>query len=543
MNLHIFKYNRIQVSELLKDTIDFLVDKFNQSKKVFSVSSVYGQILFVLENLTNLMFYYIEDSTTEQSIREATRDSSVYGIASEAGYMPSRSISAIGQISITPKTSITQDVVGNIVNIPNYLKIKCINNDIQYMIELAQDEIRYNITNNNVFNINILQGYIDTQIITGYGTPYASYPVNFPKNYHIDNRWIKVHVNDVIQPIYDSILKIPKGEPGCMIRTGITSGIDVFFGNGNFGSYPQLGSEIRVEFLVTDGYGGNINTDNVNDIIFEFSESGFDAVGNEVNLNEIFDIATIVSPSFGANAEPIELTRLMLSKSNSILLVESDYELLLKRMQSFSIIRIFRDKDNDRVFNIFLIPDATKLVSPNIDYFNIPLTKFTLSDDKKSQILKYIEKMGTKTISTDIKIIDPVIRKYVLNISLVIFSDVDEDIIKRDIVDEISTYFLTISRQDRIPRSDLIKLIENVNGVDSVNIRIVSEQNEISKISNPNNPDVGLDELNDIIINNKELVVIRGGWSDRYGNVYDTTYNDMQKLGAINIRITKINNK
>ena len=541
MKLNIFKHNRIQTSQLLRDTIDFLVDKFNQSKKVFSVSSAYGQILFVLEQLSNLIFYYIEDSVTELSIREATRDTSVYSISDAAGYRPARSIASSGQILLRQKPTIDEDIVGNVVIIPNYLKIKCINNEVSYILELTQDDIRVDLTNNNPIYVNILQGYIDSQILSsGTGSPYASYSLNFPKNYHIDNNFVQVYVNDVPQPLYENLLKIPSGGAGCMVRTGIASGLDIFFGNGKYGNYPDLGAEIRVEYLVTDGFNGNIKTDNIDDILWEFSDSAFDASGNEVNLNEVFDISTIISPDFGSNSEPIALTRLMLSKSTDRLMVESDYELLLKRMQSFSIVRVGRDMKNDRIFNMFLIPDVTKLISGKLDYFSIPLDKFILSELRKNELLRYIEKIGVKTISTDVRIIDPIISKYILNISLIVFKNYDQNVIKMDIISKISDYFLTISRHDRIPRSDLIRIIEDVDGVDSVNVRIVSENNEKSKILNPENPDISIDDMNDIIINNNELAVIRGGWSDRYGNYYDTTYRNDQALGAVNIVIKKL---
>ena len=540
MKLNIFSLNRIRTNELLRDTITFLTDKFAQSNKLFTISSPYGQTLFVQENIQQLNNYYIEDSITELSAREASRDSSVYGLADLAGYRPSRAVAAMGQVSLSVKPSVTAEIVGNVVNIPNYTRLKCINNNASFIVELTRDDIKLDVSSSSNTNINVTQGYVEDQILDkGYGTPYASYAVNFPKNYHIDNKWVKVYVNNVIQPLYDNLLKVPAGSPGCMVKSGITSGIDIFFGNGKFGSYPQLGAEVKVEYLVTDGYSGNVNSSNPDDVQWEFSETGYDAVGNEVDLNEVFDITTVVIPNFGSNPEPIELTRLMLSKSNDRLMTETDYELLLRRMQVFSMVRVFRDSTNDRVFNMFLIPDINVLISGNMDYFSIPLDKFTMSEKKKNELLRYMEKMGTKTISSDIKAIDPIISKYILNITIIKIGDHDDNNIRKDAISAISNYFLTTSRQDRIPRSDIIRILEDVEGVDSVNVRVVSEKNEISKKKNINNPDIGVDDMNDIIISKNELAVIRGGWGDRYGNHYDTTYRTDGGIGAVNIIIKK----
>ena len=91
----------------------------------------------------------------------------------------------------------------------------------------------------------------------------------------------------------------------------------------------------------------------------------------------------------------------------------------------------------------------------------------------------------------------------------------------------------------RLPKSDLIKIIEEVNGVDSVSINIISQKNEVSKITNPSAVDIGLDEFNDIIVSLHELPILRGGFTDRYGNVYSTGITP-DSLGPVNIQIKSI---
>lgn len=321
-----------------------------------------------------------------------------------------------------------------------------------------------------------------------------------------------------------------------MIKTGSNSGIDIFFGNGSFGKYPNLGDEIKVEYLATDGYGGSINADDPSQVKFGFVDTGFNLLGDEVDLNEVFNINTSVTPNFGANPEPIALTRMMLSKADIGLIDTDSYELLLRRLQAFSIIRVFRDDVDERMLNLFLIPDVTQLIRTNENYFTIPESRFTMSEDRQNHLLRFIEKSGTKLIATDIKIIDPIISKYIINVSIIAFNDTPSDVIKNDIVDVLSDYFLTINRQKRIPKSDLVRIIEQVEGVDSVNVRIMSQKNEASKLLDSNNVDIGIDEFNDIIISNNELPIIRGGWQDRYGNEYDIGLSE-DGLGAVNIAI------
>jgi hypothetical protein len=209
----------------------------------------------------------------------------------------------------------------------------------------------------------------------------------------------------------------------------------------------------------------------------------------------------------------------------------------------FSTIKVFLDQDangnilDSRMINLFLVPDVTQMFNNGSDYFNLSSEKFKLTAFQKNELLKYIERSGTKMISSDVKIVDPTITRYVMNVSIIAYDDTSIDIIKSDIADAVGNYFIKIKRNDRVPKSDLITIIESINGVDSVNINLVSELDEINKKSNPNTTLlVGLDEFNDIIIGLDQFPIIRGGWSDSQGNYYAEGLSD-SSLGALNIQV------
>ena len=188
---------------------------------------------------------------------------------------------------------------------------------------------------------------------------------------------------------------------------------------------------------------------------FKFDETAFSPIGEEVNMNEYFDIYTVSPPSFGVDPEEIELTRLIAPRaSKNFALVNVDnYEVLLHKMQMFSTVRVFLDELDSRMINLFLVPDVSKLFKSGTDYFKLSLLKFKLTDFQKKELLKYIEKSGTKMISSEINILDPVITRYVLNVSVVAFDDVATDIIKSDIADVLGNYFITLNRNDQIGRA------------------------------------------------------------------------------------------
>jgi hypothetical protein len=540
-NFKVLNKLSIYIEDILSQTINYLSSKFNQSKAVFTAASPFGQILLVVQNLTQLIFYYIEDAITELNINEATRLTSIYSLAGLSGHNPSRAVSSIGEISLTTNSDAIESPYEFAI-IPNLSRIRCLNNGLTYILDLSQDEIRFSFDGkDNGLNLQIRQGIVETQTVVAKGIPTDSFSIASSQNYYVDNFTVNVYVNGEKWNKYESILDMPRNEKAFMVKTGITSGIDIYFGNGNFGKIPTKGSEIVVEYLVTEGKNGNIRTDDPSQIQFEFIDTGFSILGEEINLNDWVNIKVTHTPFFGTNPEDANLTKLIAPRmSKSFALVNEDhYEIVLRKLKLFSVINVFLDPDDSRVFNLFLIPDIRQTFNTGQDYFNADLARFILTDYQKNELLRYIEKSGSKMTSTDARIIDPVPSNYVINTSIIVFDDVSTDIIKRDILNNLGTFFIQNTRRNRIPKSDLIKIIEEVNGVDSVSVHIVSKNNELAKTSNPNSSDVGLDEFNDIITQNNELAIIKGGFSDRYGNVYSEGLS-VESLGSVNIQIKSI---
>jgi hypothetical protein len=127
----------------------------------------------------------------------------------------------------------------------------------------------------------------------------------------------------------------------------------------------------------------------------------------------------------------------------------------------------------------------------------------------------------------------------VANVILTVFEGYDPDTIKSDVISLLSDYFLSIRRRDKIPRSDLIAILESVPGVDSVSLYFVGENNEKSKKENPNAEEVGFDDFGDITMSKDEIVIISGGWEDRNGLYYDLG-SDINKLSSVNIEVRGI---
>ena len=123
---------------------------------------------------------------------------------------------------------------------------------------------------------------------------------------------------------------------------------------------------------------------------------------------------------------------------------------------------------------------------------------------------------------------------------------------------------LNITRRDKLPKSDIVYILEEIDGIDAVNVRFISETEETARrlgyyesktvsvvpqepvvledigngkqkyiffkrIEEVKTVDVdattqipytvaGLDEWGDIIMEKEEVAVFRGGWQDRDGD-------------------------
>ena len=167
-------------------------------------------------------------------------------------------------------------------------------------------------------------------------------------------------------------------------------------------------------------------------------------------------------------------------------------------------------------------------------------------------------------VTTEVKFVQPQIHKYSMDVSVRYFEGFRKEDIFNDIRSAISNYLLNIVRRDKLPKSDIVYILEEVEGVDAVNVRFISETEErarrngyyesvtttitpqqpialedigngkqkyvfFKKITNttqvnisPTDPipyDIaGLDQYGDIILEKQEVAVFRGGWQDRDGN-------------------------
>lgn len=588
-----FKKSRIQVENLLKDIYSYTKEIYKQSDSVYTPASPYGQIMSVLAHLTQNNMFYIEDSITELNINTASRPNSIYGLSRLTGHNPTRAIASSGDLFLVYNGNIPQ-MYGTHVLIPNLIKLKCKDNNLSYIGVLGQDELKINLQKDRqkIF-IKVVQGDIESQNFTGTGTSLQTYEVNMSPGKWIDNYFINVFVNSTKWKKYESLYDMPRESESVVVTTGITSGIDIQFGNTIFGKVPDLGTNILIEYLVTDGFAGNIQE--TTGILFEFDEPGYDIQGNEINLNDIFNIGIATPITFGSNPEPTFLTKLLSpTTSRSFVLANTgNYVSFFEKMQQFSYINVYTEFDlNDPIVDnivfILLLPDIKKRWRFGENYFTVPIEKFVLTDLEKFKLQVMLEESGKKILGSIIYFINPRFKRYTCNIWLNVWENYDKQVIHDNIILKLSEYMSSFRRTDFLPKSDIIAIIENVDGVDSVNLEFVSEdiENELEILLNKREgyslisehavelwqyyiqaendglilttddkikkimtyPEFRefvfkhIDMNGDIVLDKNDIPLLRGGWRDRNNKYYNDII-DNSKIGSVNIYYTRENTK
>ena len=568
-----FSKTQLKASQLMEQAVAFLHSKYGQVAAVFTSASPFGQLLTVIANMAELIFTYISHTAEELNIKTAQNIETIYGLAQMTGHNAYRGGSAYGMMGIKLNTS-TNLIEGNYVVINNFTKFTIPETGCTYFINLPTDYIRLKVADSGFVNVNYIQGTPESQTFISDGTSLQSF--NPIVKTMTDNDNVAVTVNGKEWKRVESLYDMPaddgtdKGE--CFIvKSSVNVGLSVFFGNGEFGKIPPAGSRIEITYIRTDGASGNAQSNN---LTYKFEDTGTDELGNEVNLNDILMIQTIMPPMLGSDFEDPEFTKLVAPKTSKsfVLATPENYVSYLSKYNQYSFIYAYNTKDDanvydDNVIYLKIIPDIKKKLSNSQDFFELPTKEFILNDDEKQSVINALDNSGRMLVNAEVEIIDPKIKKYVINIIVRYFENIDKTLIKSSIRSALDKYYLNINRNDIVPVSDIISLVEGIDGVDTCDVFFVNEENEraiidgyyyttekvwknLEYVENQkkvivnygDDPRVGFDDFGNLKMNEYEVFIPKGGWKDRDGNYYTETPEE-GKLGPLNIFfIDKVDN-
>ena len=573
---------RVKANEMISDTRSYIARLYGRTGELFTTASPFSQILDVMSEISKMILFYIEDATVEQNILTAQHAESIYGLARLAGHDAFRGAAANGEIKIRLNTSAFNDIAGDSINFTKNTVIKSKSNGLEYILRTNSDLFKIEKSNANYIYIPVIQGKIESQTVTATGNALQSF--NITTKGITDHYQVRVLVNSELWTRYESIYDMKKGTKGYLIKTGISGGLDIYFGNDSFGEIPQQGASIEIEYIVTEGSRGNLAGSK--DLTFEFITAGYDSLGDEYDLNELLEASFTVAPKMGADPESTELTKLIapLQSQSFVLATPNNYEHFLSRYGMFSYLDAYNTTndgyiDDDNVIYLFMLPDTKRKMSKNRDYFNLEIDEFFFSEDENNGILNVLEQSGQQMVTTEVKIVEPQVQYFRMDIKVRYFEGYNKSSLHTEIRSKISDYLINITRRDRLPKSDIIALLEGIEGIDSVNVRFVSKVEEdarrlgyyISKTvtvtpSTPVLEEIGngkqkyvffkrqvseqkinfekgaalpenvinLDSFGDIILEKEEVALFRGKWVDRDGaEVLDDA--KMGELAALSV--------
>ncbi len=556
---------KLKASELMEQAVVFLHNKYNQAANVFTAASPFGQLLTVIANIAELIFTYIAHTAEELNIKTAQNVETIYGLAQMTGHNAYRGGSAYGMIALKLNTS-SDLIEGNYVTINNFTKFTISETGCSYFLNLPADYIRLNVGDNSFVNVNYIQGIIESQTFTSDGTALQSF--NPIVKSMTDNDNVAVTVNGKEWKKVDSLYDMPADDglenSECfMVKSSVNVGLSIFFGNGEFGKIPPEGALIEVTYIKTNGSQGNAESSHLN---YHFEDSGIDEYGNEINLNDVLTIETVTPPMLGSDFESPEFTKLIAPKASKsfVLATPENYVSYLSKYNQYSFIYAYNTKDDanvydDNVVYLKIIPNIKKKLSNSQDFFELPAKEFILSDYEKQSIINALDNSGRMLVNAEVQIVDPTVKRYVINIIVRYFEDIDKVQIRSSIRSLLDKYFLNINRNDIIPLSDIIALVESVDGVDTCDVFFVNEENErainngyyytnemtwngleyveeqkMVPVGYAEDPRIGFDDFGNLKVNDYEVFIPKGGWKDRDGNYYTETPEE-GKLGPLNV--------
>lgn len=550
-----FQNSRLKASDLVQQAVEYLVVKYEQAANVFTPASPFGQLLVVISNIAELIFTYISHTAEELNIRTAQNIESIQGLAQIAGHEAYRGGSAYGVMGVKLNTS--NDFDGNHLKIKNFSKFIINETGCTYFMNLPTDTIKLSVGASTFVSVPFMQGEIESQTFTSNGTALQSFnPVVKGMTDH-DNVAVRVNGKEwkrveslYDMPTYDD--DNPEMSECFIVKTSPSIGISIFFGNDNFGKIPPAGALIEVVYIKTSGSVGNSNSTG---LTYKFIDMGIDENGNEVDLNEVLIIETIAPPMLGSDFEDPEFTKAIAPKASKsfVLATPENYVNFLSKYNQFSFIYAYHTKNDDditddNVIYLKVIPNIKKKLSSSEDYFEIPVSEFILDKYEKESLISALENSGRMLIGSEVEIVNPEIKYFIINIMVRYFENVDRSSISSNIRSKLNKYFLNINRNDIIPKSDLISIVESIDGVDTCNVYFISKDNEMAKrngyyydeyglmipVSNNEDPQVGLDSYGNIVMDKGCIYIPRGGWKDANDN-YFTATPESGKLGPLNI--------
>ena len=185
---------------------------------------------------------YAQDAYSETAVADRAQ----YAIADMQGLRLTRKLAA----SIDVTMHYTQPVGGPAtVTLPAFTQF-------QGAGTYWYTNVPYVINNGANVHITLYQGYVMDQVLAGLGTSFQTF-ISPEKGFTVSNADVYVWINTTQLTKTTEGLWLFKGEEAFLDRTTPSGQLMVQFGNGTYGSKPEITDQVRIVYAVTSGLDGN----------------------------------------------------------------------------------------------------------------------------------------------------------------------------------------------------------------------------------------------------------------------------------------------
>lgn len=536
--MKIFSLLDTQYNKFISSVNNYLSKVLSKNNISFGSNTVFGQIITVVGNAIQNVMLYIEDALVEQNKYTAQRKKSIYGLAALSGYEPSFGKATTVSIKLN---FLLNNIEPYKIILNNKEPLTCTQNGLKYNIILPQEGILLDSNDNHTKYLSAVQGLFETQKFISTGGQY--YTINFKFIGNIDTDYMTVKVNNEVWQPMASLYDMDSDAKQYTFKTSIGGGIDIIFGNEAHGRALKANDIVEISYLIHDGENGNLDPDV--ETYFVFDNTLFNTEGDSYDGNTLFTITFAETDPItsGSNSETFEHVRQMigLNSRSLVLAAPENYKVLINRFGFCGYNRTWSDP-NSMVVNSLIIKNFKSNIATGIDYFSLKESDFKLTELQKNSLKTYIKNSGGQLASTKYNIFDPDLCKYAMYIYIKLKDNkFNKQLVSKQIRHVVGEFFTNIESDMFIPKSDIIHIIkENVEGLDSVNIYILSERNERAiytgqykedlyilnnltgqyfkktenvKLYPGENPNLGLDNHGNILLtSNAHFPVLMGNW-------------------------------
>lgn len=519
----------------------------------YSHSQIFSVIFDGIKGIMQNAMFYIEDALTEQNIFTATRQKSVYSLAKISGYEPYYGCTAVGTVIGQINANLNLDNKTTKIYIQNYSRLINMMNGLMYLIILPTEYYVIDLAKPIIkHEFKVVQGRLETDQYVAVGMPWET--ININTNELWDKDYFKVLVNGVEWEQCASIYDMYEGGQQYVLRTGYEGGIEIMFGNGNYGKILTEGSNIEVRMVKHSGATGNISSSDITS--FRLQSLGYDTIGNSVNVNTYMSFSLQNPICGGTNSDNANFIKSVIGyNSRSLVLASEDnFKLFFRRFSFIGYVNCWSEH-NSMCVTATCLSNKAREVNGIDEYYKLDPNELLLTDSQKEMISETLSNSKKTFAGVTLKFQDPIIRRYAIICYVKVDNIYNKETTSIGIKTTLANYFMGLFNNVQfIAKSDLIKRILDENGsIKSIDIDIISELAEQTyangyynkyelklingeykyvpvKVMYETNSSPGLDDFGNIVLDSKlEIPVLHGNF-----NYYMNKTND-KKIGLNNV--------